>query len=216
MRNELTRKSAAALALSLSLALGACGGMADNPSLYSTKQPVVERTHYTLDVNTSGDSLPVSEQQRLLGWFESMELRYGDRVSVDDATASAGVRDAVAKLAGRYGLLLANGAPPTEGYVTPGQARVVISRTVASVPGCPDWSAKSDINYGNATYPNYGCAVNSNMAAMVANPEDLVSGQQGTGETVILSSNKAIDTYRDQEPTGAGGLREVSSTEGGN
>ncbi|MBX7496687.1 CpaD family pilus assembly protein [Qipengyuania sp. 6B39] len=216
MRNELTRKSAAALALSLSLALGACGGMADNPSLYSTKQPVVERTHYTLDVNTSGDSLPVSEQQRLLGWFESMELRYGDRVSVDDATASAGVRDAVAKLAGRYGLLLANGAPPTEGYVTPGQARVVISRTVASVPGCPDWSAKSDINYGNATYPNYGCAVNSNMAAMVANPEDLVSGQQGTGETVILSSNKAIDSYRDQEPTGAGGLREVSSTEGGN
>ena len=216
MRYELTRKSAAALALSLSLALGACGGMADNPSLYSTKQPVVERTHYTLDVNTSGDSLPVSEQQRLLGWFESMELRYGDRVSVDDATASAGVRDAVAKLAGRYGLLLANGAPPTEGYVTPGQARVVISRTVASVPGCPDWSAKSDINYGNATYPNYGCAVNSNMAAMVANPEDLVSGQQGTGETVILSSNKAIDTYRDQEPTGAGGLREVSSTEGGN
>ena len=214
MRNDLTRKTAVALALSLSLGLGACGGMPDNRSLYSTKQPVVERTHYTFDVATSGDSLPVSEQRRLNGWFDTMELRYGDRISVDDPANSPGVRAAVANLAGRYGIIVADGAPPTEGYVAPGQARVVISRTLASVPGCPDWSAKSDINYNNATYPNYGCAVNSNMAAMVANPEDLVRGQQGTGETVILSSNKAIDTYREKPPTGTQGLANVSSTEG--
>ena len=214
MRNDLTRKTAVALALSLSLGLGACAGMPDNRSLYSTKQPVVERTHYTFDVATSGDSLPVSEQRRLNGWFDTMELRYGDRISVDDPANSPGVRAAVANLAGRYGIIVADGAPPTEGYVAPGQARVVISRTLASVPGCPDWSAKSDINYNNATYPNYGCAVNSNMAAMVANPEDLVRGQQGTGETVILSSNKAIDTYREKPPTGTQGLANVSSTEG--
>lgn len=215
MRNDLTKKTAAALALSLSLGLGACGGIADNPSLYSTKQPVVERTHYTLDVATNGDSLPVSEQQRLVGWFDSMELRYGDRIAVDDPANNPAVREAVGRLAGRYGLLVSDGAPPTPGYVNPGQARVVISRTLASVPGCPDWSAKSDINYGNATYPNYGCAVNSNMAAMVANPEDLIRGQQGSGETVILSSNKAIDTYRETPPTGAEGLSEVSTAQGG-
>ncbi|MFA6219324.1 MAG: CpaD family pilus assembly protein [Erythrobacter sp.] len=215
MRNDLTRKTAAALALSLSLGLGACGGVADNPSLYSTKQPVVERTHFTLDVTTQGDSLPVGEQQRLVGWFDSMDLRYGDRISVDDPSGSAGVRDAVARLAGRYGLLVSDGAPPTAGFVDPGRVRVVISRTLAGVPGCPDWSAKSDINYGNATYPNYGCAVNSNLAAMVANPEDLIHGQQGSGGTVILSSNKAIDTYRETPPTGAQGLKEVASTEGG-
>lgn len=214
MRNDLTRKTAVALAISLSLGLGACGGMPENRSLYSTKQPVVERTNYTLDVNTAGDSVPFSEQQRLDGWFSTMNLRYGDRVSVDDPSNSPGVRAAVANLAGRYGLIVADGAPPTEGYVNPGQARVVVSRTSASVPGCPDWSAKSDINYNNATYPNYGCAVNSNMAAMMANPEDLVRGQQGTGETVILSSNKAITTYREKPPTGAQGLAKVSSTEG--
>lgn len=214
MRNDLTRNTAVALALSLSLGLGACGGMPENRSLYSTKQAVVERTHFTLDVNTTGDSVPVSEQQRLDGWFDTMDLRYGDRVAVDDPANSPGVRAAVANLAGRYGLILADSAPPTEGYVNPGQARVVISRTSASVPGCPDWSSKSDMNYSNGTYPNYGCAVNSNMAAMMANPEDLVRGQQGTGETVILSSNKAIDTYREKAPTGAAGLPRVSSTEG--
>lgn len=214
MRNIMNRKTTSAMALSLALGLGACaGGVPTNDTLYSTKQAVVERTHYTFDVQTNGDSLPVSEQQRLFAWFDSMDLRYGDKVAVEDPGYGQGVRDNVAQLAGRYGLLLTDGAPPTEGYISPGQARVVISRTVASVPGCPDWSAKSDANYNNATYPNYGCATNANMAAMVANPEDLVSGQQGTGETVILSSNKAIASYRDQEPTGAGGLTEVGTTE---
>jgi pilus assembly protein CpaD len=216
MRNDLAKKTAAALALSLPLALGACGGIPQNASLYSTKQPVVERTHYTFDVATTGDGLPISEQQRLVGWFDSMDLRYGDRISVDDPANSAGVRDAVARLAGRFGMMVSDGAPPTQGYVNPGQARVVISRTLASVPGCPDWSAKSDINYGNATYPNYGCSVNSNLAAMVANPEDLVHGQQGGSATVVMSSNKAIDTYREKAPTGAGELKEVKSNEGGN
>ncbi|MEZ5680300.1 MAG: CpaD family pilus assembly protein [Erythrobacter sp.] len=211
MRNDMTRKTAVALALSLSLGLGACGGMPSNRSLYSTKQAVVERTNYTFDVATSGDSVPLSEQRRLDGWFETMDLRYGDRISVDDPTNSPGVRAAVASLAGRYGMMVADTAPPTEGYINPGQARIVISRTSASVPGCPDWSARSDINYNNATYPNYGCAVNSNMAAMVANPEDLVHGQEGNGETVILSSNKAIDSYREQAPTGTQGLSQVTT-----
>jgi len=215
MRNDLIRKTGAAVALSLSLGLGACGGFADNPSLYSTKQPVVERNNFTLDVATQGESLPVSEQQRLLGWFESMDLRYGDRISIDDPSNNVGVRGTVARLAGRYGLLVSEGAPPTTGFVDPGNVRVVISRTLASVPGCPDWSAKSDVNYGNATYPNYGWAINSNMAAMVANSEDLVRGQQGSGETVILSSNKAIDSYREAAPTGTKGLAEVATSEGG-
>jgi pilus assembly protein CpaD len=57
--------------------------------------------------------------------------------------------------------------------------------------------------------------VNGNLAAMVANPEDLISGQAGTGETIVTTSTKAIKAYRDKEPTGTGDLAEVSSTEGG-
>ncbi len=51
---------------------------------------------------------------------------------------------------------------------------------------------------------------------MVANPEDLITGQTGTGETVVMSSSKAIDSYRKQTPTGAGGLAENSTSAGGN
>ncbi|EDL48724.1 CpaD family pilus assembly protein [Erythrobacter sp. SD-21] len=216
MRNLNTRKLAGPLVVSLALALGACGGTnMSNRTLYSVKQPVVERSNYVLDLNTTAEGLPVSEQQRLTGWFESMGLRYGDRVAIDDGSNSLAVRDDVAEIASRYGILVAEGAPVTAGNLGPGQARVVITRSTASVPGCPDWSHTVEANDGNATNPNYGCATYSNLASMVANPEDLVQGQQGTGETIVTTSTKAIEAYRDMAPTGAGGLPEVSSTEGG-
>lgn len=203
-----------AVALSLGFTLAACGGMPTNQTLYSTKQPVVERTNYTFDVQTGSGGMSIPEQQRLAGWFEAMDLRYGDRVSIEDPMMSGATKDAVAELAARHGILVADGAPVTSGYVQPGQARVVITRSTAGVPGCPDWSAKSDMNYGNGTYPGYGCATNSNLAAMVANPEDLIEGQKGTGETTIMTSNKAIGSYRDQAPSGSGGLSDVSASGG--
>ena len=216
MPKAINRKLTASLAASLALTLGACGGgmNMENRTLYSVKQPVVERSNFVLDLNTNADGLPVSEQQRLAGWFESMDLRYGDRVGIEDATNSAAVREDVAAIAARYGLLLAEGVPVTAGYAQPGQARVVITRSTASVPGCPDWSHSSEANEKNATNPNYGCAINGNLAAMVANPEDLIKGQQGTGETIVTTSTKAIRAYREMEPTGKGGLSEVSTTEG--
>lgn len=206
-----TRKLAGVLALSIGLTLSACGGMATNRGLDSVKQPVVERTNFTLDVNAGSGGLSIPEQQRLSGWFEAMDLRYGDRVSIEDPMASSATRSAVAKLAGRHGILINDGAPMTSGYVQPGSVRVIITRSSAYVPGCPDWSAKSDMNYNNATSPGYGCAVNSNLAAMVANPEDLIQGQQGNGQTVVSTSNKAIDSYRNQTPTGEGGLAEAGT-----
>ncbi|MGY8973482.1 MAG: CpaD family pilus assembly protein [Sphingomonadales bacterium] len=216
MAKAITRKLSGSLAVSLSLVLGACGGFpTENRSLYSARQPVVERTNFTLDVNTVGDGLAVSEQQRVSGWFEAMGLGYGDRVSLDDPTANPALKDDLAALAGRHGLLVTEGSPVTAGYVEPGQARIVVTRSTASVPGCPDWSANNEANEYNATYPGYGCAVNGNLAAMVANPEDLISGQQGTGQTVVTTSTKAIRSYREKAPTGAGDLTEVSTNEGG-
>ena len=212
--SKLAKAPGIALALSLGLVLGGCGGMPTNQSLYSTKQPVVERTNFTFDVQTGQGGLSIPEQQRLANWFDAMELGYGDRVTIEDPMSSDATREAVANLAGRHGVLLEEEAPVTSGFVEPGFARVVLTRSTAEVPGCPDWSAKSDMNYNNGTYPNYGCAVNSNLAAMVANPEDLIEGQSGTGETVIMSSTKAIDSYREQAPTGTGGLS--ASATGGN
>jgi len=212
---QLANLPAIAFALTLGLGLAGCGGMPTNASLYSTKQPVVERTSMMFDVNTTAGGLPISEQQRLNGWFETMDLRYGDRIMIDNPGQNPAVTNAIRDLAARYGLIINDTAPVTSGYLQPGQARVVIRRSLAAVPGCPDWSAKSDMNFTTALSPGYGCAVNSNRAAMVADPQDLLEGKKGDSKTLIVTSNKAISTYRTAEPTGAGGLKEAGTASAG-
>ena len=202
---------AATLAISLGLALTACGDTPNNRTLYSVKQPVVEHHNYTLDIAAGAGGVPVPEQQRLADWFETLNLGYGDRVAIDGMIGSDAVRSDVAAIASRHGLLLAEGAPITEGYVDPGKVRIVVTRARAHVPGCPDWTDQLASNLDNSTSDGFGCAVNSNLAAMVADPEHLLHGAEGTGETVVMSSTKAIETYRAQEPTGKAGLPEISS-----
>lgn len=210
------RLAAAAGALALAtLAAGCSSSAPGNTSLYSVHQPVVERSTHTLDLATAGDSLPPNEQRRLADWFAALELGYGDRVAVDDALRSDQVRAQVRALAARHGVLLSDAAPQTPGRLDPGNVRIIVGRSTAHVPGCPDWSDKSASNLGNATSPDFGCAVNSNFAAMVADPEHLLRGASGTGETVVMSGSKAIASWRDQIPTGAGGLPQTSSRESG-
>jgi pilus assembly protein CpaD len=216
---RMNRAAGAAIALSLGLTLSACNttgtGAELNRSLDSIRQPVVDQQTYALDLAATSGGLPVSEQRRLADWFESMNLRYGDRIGIDDAMASAGVRGDVAKIAGRYGLLIGDGAPVTQGFIDPGKVRVVVTRSRAYVPGCPDWSEHVAEYGNNTTAPGFGCAINGNLAAMIADPQQLLHGAAGTGDTVIMSSTKAIETYREAKPTGAEGLPEVSSQSAG-
>jgi pilus assembly protein CpaD len=216
---RMNRTAGAAIALSLGLVLSACttnGTVPElNRSLDSVRQPVVDQQTYALDLAATSSGLPVSEQRRLADWFESMNLRYGDRIGIDDAMASAGVRGDVAKIAGRYGLLIGDGAPVTQGFIDPGKVRVVVTRSRAYVPGCPDWSEHVAEYGNNTTAPGFGCAINGNLAAMIADPQQLLHGAAGTGDTVIMSSTKAIQTYREAKPTGAEGLPEVSSQSAG-
>lgn len=206
MTNSFKRAAASALALSLGLALAACGSSGPhNASLSSINQPVVERTNYMLDLAAGTSGLTVPEQQRLADWFETLDLGYGDRVAVDDALTSRAVRDDIAGIAARHGILLSEGAPVTQGFVNPGNVRVIVTRSTAHVPDCPNWSGQFGTTLGNKTSPGFGCAVNSNFAAMVADPEHLLEGAKGTGETTVMTSNAAINSFRDRAPTGGGG-----------
>jgi pilus assembly protein CpaD len=102
--------------------------------------------------------------------------------------------------------------PLPAGAVPPGTVRVVASRSTASVPGCPNWAPAEIAATGN-TSSNYGCATNSNLAAMIANPNDLVQGQDGSAQGAATAT-RAINSYRKVEPTGQEGLMQSSTTEG--
>jgi pilus assembly protein CpaD len=173
--------------------------------LDSLNQPVVQRTDYLLDLADNG-GLSDADVGRLDSWFGSLGLGYGDHVFVENGT-NAGRND-VANVAAAYGLLMSSGAPIMQGDVPMGAVRVIVSRTTASVPNCPNYDRERG---PSSTSSNYGCAVNSNLAAMIADPNDLVLGQVGSVTGDATTSSKAIRLYRQTAPTGSKGLTDVST-----
>ncbi|HYJ81815.1 MAG TPA: CpaD family pilus assembly lipoprotein [Allosphingosinicella sp.] len=173
--------------------------------LDSLNQPVVQRTDYLLDLADNG-GLSDADMSRLASWFDSLGLGYGDHVFADRGT-SAGRHD-VARVAADYGLLMSEGAPVLEGDVPMGAVRVIVSRTTASVPNCPNYDEQRG---PSSTSSNYGCSVNSNLAAMIADPNDLVLGQAGSVYGDANTSSKAIRVYRQTAPTGTKGLTQVNT-----
>jgi pilus assembly protein CpaD len=176
--------------------------------------PVVSRSDFVFDAAAPNGTLSPSEGARLDGWFQGLDLRYGDVIYVDGSYSEA-ARAQVSEIASKYGIMVSSGSPVTAGPVAPGSVRIIVSRTVAGVPNCPRWDTPASPNYNNKTMPNFGCAVNGNLAAMVANPEDLVHGREGTGVGDAATATRAITYYRTAPPSASKGLEDTSTKSGG-
>jgi len=211
-RKESTMRSKFLL-IALGSALAGCqtatGPDVPAAGLPAVNVPVVTSADYVFDAAAPGGTLAPGEADRLNGWFQGLGLGYGDSVYVDGGYSPA-ARAQIAAVAGRYGLMVSPGAPVTAGVVQAGSVRVVVARRRADVPGCPNWSVPSQPDWNNKTMSNYGCAVNSNLAAMIANPEDLLHGREGGSVTDVRAAAKAVDLYRSKTPTGSNGLQAVS------
>jgi pilus assembly protein CpaD len=210
--------SALAFAACIAATLGGCAGggslsATNNRSLDSVHQPIVSTDYLAIDLETRGGDLSATETEKLRNWFDAVGLQYGDKVAMDDPSpyGNKAANAAVARLVGRYGMMMIGDAPITNTAVEPGFVRVVITRARAEVPGCPNWESKSATDFKSGTSSNYGCATNSNLAAMVADPQDLVKGAKAKG-TDPLQAGKAIDVYRKKEPTGKDGVPKVDTT----
>jgi pilus assembly protein CpaD len=211
-RKESTMRSKFLL-IALGSALAGCqtGPQTDVPQMgmAAVNVPVVSSQDYVFDAAAPGGSLAAGESDRLNGWFQGLGLGYGDTVYVDGGYAPA-ARGQVAAIVGRYGMMVTPGAPITASLVPTGSVRVVVARRRATVPGCPKWTYRSQPDWDNKTMSNYGCAVNSNLAAMVANPEDLLHGREGAAVLDSRTATRAVEMYRSKPPTGAGELKDVS------
>jgi len=204
------RSKLALIVLGSALA-GCTAGMADIPDrgVAAVNVPVVTTANYVFDAAAPGGTLAGGEADRLNGWFQGLGLGYGDTVYFD-GPYGAPARAQVASIAGRYGMMVSAGAPVTQGAVQPGSVRVVVARRRAEVPNCPNWSRPASPDPMNSSMSNFGCGVNSNIAAMVANPEDLIHGREGGSVTDAVAAARAVGVYRTKTPTGQGGLMDVS------
>lgn len=209
-----------ALLLGSTLAACATGPNMKNPAWYSNRsyypenQTVIQRTNFLLDVSTTSAGLPNSEAARLGDWFESLQLRYGDRIHVEDPAGNARVRADVAKVAAEYGLLVSEGAPVSAGSARPGTARVIVRRSTASMPTCPNWRQSGMSGGLESTESNFGCSINGNMAAMIANPEDLILGRDREPGGDAETTSKAVKAYREAPPTSSKTVQAVSTAGG--
>lgn len=200
-----------ALAL-IGLPLAACNSSV-NRGVESVHQPVVSHTAFTYDVQAGPDGgLSASEARRLDDWFASIGLGYGDEVAVaTDAYAySPALREGIADVVARHGMLVREDGSAVAGAAPEGSVRLIVRRATASVPGCPDWSDKVESDTQLGASSNFGCGVNGNLAAMIANPEDLVRGQSTASDLRTATSNRAISTYREKAPTGSGDLKTLT------
>lgn len=114
--------------------------------------------------------------------------------------------------------LIAQGTPPDRvrlvGYDAAGAADAPIlvgfDQYVALTPRCGEWTPLNR-SASNLPYSNFGCAVSANMAAQVANPEDLLRARPmdpadaGRRTTVIgkYRNGEVTSTAKDDQASGA-------------
>ena len=202
------------LLIALGSALAGCSaGSLPDQGLAASNVPVVTSADYVFDAAAPGGALAPGESDRLNGWLDGLGLGYGDAIYVDGPYADT-ARGQVAALASRYGMAVSAGAPITAGMVQPGMVRVVVSRRRAVVPNCPNWSRPSNPDFDNRNMPNFGCGVNTDLAMQVANPEDLVHGQEGAQINDTRTASKAVIYYRSQPPSGTKGLEATTTSKG--
>lgn len=176
-------------------------------------QIVAQETTAELKIGAvvSGEKLGVHERQAVKGFAAAYQQEGHGAVIIsrpsngpDDISAMRAAADARA-------VMLAEGVDQSmiaEGTYDGTGARsaplIISYRTYeAVVPNCPDVSHWDIANtYSNSALPSLGCAVAVNLAAMIANPADLVGAQPmdaaDTGRRLVVFSK-----YRAGEKTSA-------------
>ena len=183
------------MALSLALLVGACAPVTSYTDAEAPKR-------LKLDTSTTQLDLHFAPGSAVLAWADAGRLRQAaasgaiaptDRVVV----ATAGPpRLAEEREAAVSALLLHYGIVPVAGSqdVPPNHAVVSVERTLVTLPPCPNWSKPSHSDFDNQPSSNFGCATESNLGMMVANPSDLAGGL-ALGPTAGEPAAAAVNRY---------------------
>ena len=169
----------------------------------SPKQLEVDRAEYRHSVYFPTDraAIPASERARLLSFLET--VRPGGRDSIrleghadERATElynielAARRNERVEALLEQVGLGDVHITTVAYGEAVPAvpstgpaawrlnrRVELVLERHLVTLPACPDWSRESGTDFSNQPHSNFGCATQTNLGLMVAEPKDLVRGR---------------------------------------
>lgn len=205
------------LSLAVLLALGGCRKNTGNASLNIQYAPRITTEEILYDIRFNSDNrISAWQLKGHEAFLRDLGLRYGDRISIDDPEPEGAPqrRAIVVALAAKFGLVPESEASVTKGFIAPNAIRLVIRRAKAQVNNCPSWTDSQTNPSGMNMMNNTGCATATNIAAMVADPNDLTDGRTYKGsqsQTIV----KAIKAHQETPASQSGDLGQAApSTKG--
>lgn len=193
-RQSFQRLLLSGLVLGTVAALSGCGSMKDQmstsaiPDDYRTRHPIMlSEVEHTLDVPVaSGDRrLTLSVQDSIAGFAaDYLSTSTGTiQVMLPHGSPNSGAASAMRKQIRQ--VLTGRGVPSSRIIETSYQAdansnaapvRISYVAITAMTNPCGEWPEDlQDNTFSNKNYHNFGCATQSNLAAQIANPMDLVT-----------------------------------------
>jgi pilus assembly protein CpaD len=155
------------------------------------------------DVPTDKGALNTQQKDVIVRFAQQAKSNYASTVHVRRPSGGgrgAAVASAIERILIKQGLpnsMIVQGTYPGDAH-----APVVVSyiRTWAVTQECGNWDEDLAITYSNAGYDNFGCSVQNNVAAMVANPNDLVMPRTEDPSDPMRRST-VLNKYREGVPT---------------
>lgn len=182
--------------------------------------------HHPVHFAGASTTIPKAEQEALLRFLHRVGRGQGVRVmlaagSSTDTRTALRRETALADVLRKTGYNVALGEPATG--IAPsenGIVRVTVGRHIVKPPDCPDWSKPSTGDPSNRPTSNFGCATETNLGLMVADPGVLIRGVDEVGPADGEVVSKGIKDYREgtikrAEPLSAIDIESGVRTKGG-
>lgn len=210
-----TRLSLAAMALiALSAAVSSCATPPDNMATgalsddYRQRHPIVlTQAEHNVDIPVAaGDrSLTPGMRDTVRGFSQDYRSHSTGTVEIQSPQGSTNSPSVMSMRRQIRQELVRTGIPsrrivdtfyPADGAGDAAPIRLRFSATTAVTNACGQWPEDLSANaFDNQNYYNFGCAQQSNLAAQVANPTDLVAPRAQT-PIDAEQRNQVIDNYR--------------------
>ena len=208
-----------ALFIAMSSTLAACsnGELALDDKYVSTahydKFPIeVTRAPVKMEISSQHGTLQ-STQINAISGFSRLARNAGSSKITILRPSGGGASGQVARQT--FQLLVQSGISPSmivqKTYPGPSKGPVQISylRSVAVTKECGDWSTDLANSSSNAPYPNLGCSMQNNIAAMVLNPDDFVVPEP---TTPVLAATRTPGIATIMPPAGTAAATTTTTT----
>lgn len=156
---------------------------------YRERHPIMiseEPEVFDMKVGMNGPAISPEIELAIADYVREYQADGTGDVTIQVPTASANEIAAASTGRAVHYALVRSGVPHNRVKVVPyyvgdhskiASMRVSYLRVKAVAPACGIWPDGSTATHGNTQYHNFGCAAQQNLAAMVANPADLLRPQ---------------------------------------